>query len=252
MARRRGDPLAKGAWAPAPHGGSCLVCGSPELQQGSRRYCSDRCQVLHHLSRRRGAPDVPRETTCEICGATIDLFVTGKAGRKRRVDTRKCRDCERLRHLRAVQAGLLSVAQVRAMGNDCALCGEKVEWTAPSRSARRPSIDHITPTGCGGTGDLANLQLTHAGCNRKKNMGTVRKAPQSFYWTRDWRRLSKQVRCEEPNCRQCGAPSFATDHIIAIADDGPIWDRANLQALCRSCHMRKSEREYRARCRAIA
>ncbi|WP_341406526.1 HNH endonuclease [Luteolibacter soli] len=38
------------------------------------------------------------------------------------------------------------------------------------------------------------------------------------------------------------APSFQTDHIQPINAGGDKWDRANHQALCHSCHSKKTAR----------
>ncbi|HLF78549.1 MAG TPA: DNA methyltransferase [Dehalococcoidia bacterium] len=50
-----------------------------------------------------------------------------------------------------------------------------------------------------------------------------------------WRKLRRQVLREEPDCRRCGAPSTDADHITPRRQGGSD-DRANLQALCHSCH----------------
>jgi 5-methylcytosine-specific restriction protein A len=54
---------------------------------------------------------------------------------------------------------------------------------------------------------------------------------------------------EQPLCAidGCDAIAVAVDHIIAIEDDGPIWQRQNLQALCSPHHAEKTSREVRAR-----
>lgn len=71
--------------------------------------------------------------------------------------------------------------------------------------------------------------------------------------TRKWRKLRDQVLAEQPNCAGCGrllnpglprdhphAPQV--DHIVPINQGGPIWDRANLQSMCRSCNRAKSDK----------
>ncbi len=61
-----------------------------------------------------------------------------------------------------------------------------------------------------------------------------------------WRALSKQVRMEEPLCRHCllgGRVAAATlvDHIVPILINPDLrLVRSNLQALCASCHNRKT------------
>lgn len=67
-----------------------------------------------------------------------------------------------------------------------------------------------------------------------------------------WRR---QVR-ENANsvCEQCGryAPRGQADHIIAIGDQGALYDPANGQWLCYPCHKTKTIEENRRRNHARA
>jgi len=62
-----------------------------------------------------------------------------------------------------------------------------------------------------------------------------------------WRRLSKQVEYEEAICRSCKQDATGmrgeTDHIKPIELGGAIFDRDNLQRLCKSCHARKSAKD---------
>ena len=45
-------------------------------------------------------------------------------------------------------------------------------------------------------------------------------------------------------CQLCGrAGRLEVDHIIRMAQDGAAWDAANLQTLCRRCHILKSNTE---------
>jgi 5-methylcytosine-specific restriction protein A len=66
-----------------------------------------------------------------------------------------------------------------------------------------------------------------------------------------WQRASKQFLRENPLCRECGnrtppiiKGSQQVDHIIPHRGDMTLfWDRKNWQALCRSCHSRKTATE---------
>ena len=66
-----------------------------------------------------------------------------------------------------------------------------------------------------------------------------------------WRALSKQVRMEEPLCRHClrdGRVTAATlvDHIVPLSLSPELrLDRGNLQALCASCHARKTQADLK-------
>lgn len=63
-----------------------------------------------------------------------------------------------------------------------------------------------------------------------------------FYSSPAWRRLRALVLRERPVCQVagCGRASSHVDHRTAIAAGGARLDRANLMALCHSCHSRKT------------
>lgn len=68
------------------------------------------------------------------------------------------------------------------------------------------------------------------------------------YSTPRWKRLRVAILREEPICRECRrrgqlTPASQVDHIRAIKDGGQPWDKSNLQALCASCHSRKTSSE---------
>ena len=71
----------------------------------------------------------------------------------------------------------------------------------------------------------------------------------AVYHGRRWRRLRLRVlRRDFYRCRECGlAGVLEVDHIRALADGGDEFDPANLQALCRGCHIAKTRRENQAR-----
>lgn len=54
--------------------------------------------------------------------------------------------------------------------NVCGICGKPVDKTLKTPHPLAPCIDHIVPISKGGhPSDIANLQLTHACCNRQKS-----------------------------------------------------------------------------------
>ena len=66
-----------------------------------------------------------------------------------------------------------------------------------------------------------------------------------FYRSHAWKKKRQDFLIEHPFCEECrrqGRLSKATlvDHIIPIRMGGPALDDENLQALCASCHSRKS------------
>jgi len=81
------------------------------------------------------------------------------------------------------------------------------------------------------------------------------KADREHYDLAKWRKLSALYRKTYPFCQAegCGKFSDHTDHINPIRPlhpdrpGGSIFDWDNLQALCISCHGRKTARERRER-----
>jgi 5-methylcytosine-specific restriction protein A len=69
-----------------------------------------------------------------------------------------------------------------------------------------------------------------------------------FYNSAAWRKLSLSFRIDNPLCIECAkkgivSASQVADHIVPIKQGGDRYDRGNLQALCHSCHNRKSAKE---------
>jgi 5-methylcytosine-specific restriction enzyme A len=66
------------------------------------------------------------------------------------------------------------------------------------------------------------------------------------YYTAPWRRLRQQVCLAQAYaCADCGqvTHTLEVDHIRKHEGDPTLfWDRANLQALCSTCHTRKTLR----------
>lgn len=65
------------------------------------------------------------------------------------------------------------------------------------------------------------------------------------YNTTAWRKLRAHVLRQAPLCRLCAGrglavPAVDVDHITPVADGGAPFDQNNLQALCHSCHSRKT------------
>ena len=62
---------------------------------------------------------------------------------------------------------------------------------------------------------------------------------------RAWRALRLVIFARDGwRCRVCGkAGRLEGDHVIPVQAGGDLWDRANLQTLCRGCHLAKSRRE---------
>lgn len=69
-----------------------------------------------------------------------------------------------------------------------------------------------------------------------------------FYQSQPWRALRAAFLREHPLCEACAAKGLVVaarvvDHVRAIKDGGARFDPHNLQALCVSCHNRKTAKE---------
>lgn len=76
--------------------------------------------------------------------------------------------------------------------------------------------------------------------------------------TSRWQRIRAYVLRGNPLCQECRAhgrvePATQVDHVVPVLellranDEERVFDPANLRALCRPCHARKSASERRAR-----
>lgn len=142
----------------------CVVCGATEWRGKGRKVCSGRCKRL--LARNGGQPP-PAIAECVRCGSVIDLTVRGKAGRKKRADTKMCAWCK-ARHGTRHRVSVMDVVAARG-AEPCQICGEEVDLALRHPDLFRASIDHIVPYSRGGTHDLSNLQVVHLYCNYLKS-----------------------------------------------------------------------------------
>lgn len=87
-------------------------------------------------------------------------------------------------------------AVVLANATHCALCGEPLDFTAPPRSPRAPSVDHIVPIkAMAGMAmadqqrlatDPAALRAVHLGCNARRGAGRPTKRPVAHWSAPEW------------------------------------------------------------------
>lgn len=52
-------------------------------------------------------------------------------------------------------------------GDNCWLCGERIDFNAIPNSSRACSLEHLIALSRGGTGSIENLVLCHPTCNRR-------------------------------------------------------------------------------------
>ena len=154
------------AWVDSP---PCQVCGRRGIGPGRSGKCLQ-CRSRENL------------TPCSMCGAMLYRQPSARASRttflcpscrapKRAPKRRRLRPASKLNGDRRRAA---IAALVRRDGNHCALCGDPVRLEGPWRSRMdpaKPSPDHVIPWGQGGTDELANLRLTHLGCNQRRGIG---------------------------------------------------------------------------------
>ena len=60
-----------------------------------------------------------------------------------------------------------------------------------------------------------------------------------------WKMLKAQVRREQPWCAVpgCEQPTRECDHIVPLRDGGELFDRRNVQGLCKKHHSEKTAEE---------
>ena len=63
---------------------------------------------------------------------------------------------------------------------------------------------------------------------------------------RRWSRVRRAVLNRDGwRCRRCRRYGNECDHVTPLDRGGDPWDMANLQTLCRTCHIRKTAAENR-------
>jgi 5-methylcytosine-specific restriction protein A len=75
----------------------------------------------------------------------------------------------------------------------------------------------------------------------------LKKFRRQVYQSKQWKATRQWVLNETPFCAVCDSPANEIDHIIPLSkiymqqlDGNLAYDTSNLQALCKSCHSKKS------------
>jgi len=78
----------------------------------------------------------------------------------------------------------------------------------------------------------------------KKKKATVwgNKRDQKIYKSARWQTVREMMLSEDPFCK-CGRVATVVDHVRPIRQGGSIWDKNNLQTMCRECHNSKTAKE---------
>ncbi len=84
--------------------------------------------------------------------------------------------------------------------------------------------------------------------DKQKAFTGMDKSNRSIYNSIQWRKLRQMILHKQPICVMCEQKNRYTtantiDHILPINKGGAVWAIDNLQALCSSCHNRKSARD---------
>lgn len=90
-----------------------------------------------------------------------------------------------------------------------------------------------------------NKYKIKCGCNPKVHEQPKKTEP--FYGTARWKKFRKWYLSNNPMCETCltnnkFVPAQMVDHIIELKDGGNPLDQKNTQALCWSCHAKKTAR----------
>ncbi|MCA9312292.1 MAG: HNH endonuclease [Phycisphaerales bacterium] len=93
---------------------------------------------------------------------------------------------------------------------------------------------------------------THHARTRPAGAPLDRTSPARRGYDRGWQHLRRWFLMRHPLCQHCQrdgrtTPATEVDHVVPIRAGGARLDQANLQALCKSCHSRKTVRDQRAR-----
>ena len=73
--------------------------------------------------------------------------------------------------------------------------------------------------------------------------GDGRQSASKRGYTKRWRKVRRMVLRRQPLCVWCGDVATQVDHIVAMACGGAQYDMGNLQAMCASCHSKKTANE---------
>jgi len=102
--------------------------------------------------------------------------------------------------------------------------------------------------GCGHVvpyGQLCGCQK-RAAAERKKRFDLKRPSARERGYTAEWETERRKYLSANPNCARCGQPANVVDHIQPHKGNQRLfWNRANWQALCRTCHNSHKQREER-------
>lgn len=115
---------------------------------------------------------------------------------------------------------------------------------------RAPGCDEVAAEGEAHCDEhLAEVKARAAAGKQQAKHSAVARAGAQFYRTKRWKQARLAFLNAHPLCADCGEVGLVVeatevDHVVPHRGDPALmWDRSNWQALCKSCHSRKTARE---------
>ena len=98
--------------------------------------------------------------------------------------------------------------------------------------------------GCG-----ALIEYNERYCKKHKKLNNIlinikRNNIRQYWSSWEWRKIRNEFLRKNSICAICGNEAAEVDHIVPVRLGGTN-DESNLQALCKSCHSRKTAKEGR-------
>lgn len=163
---------------------SCVVCGSPFVNQRPALLCSSECRMAQARSEaaRYYTPTPVRRYECIVCQETFE-----RAGRHGKPQTCSAACQRRLpsaiegkANRRARRRALKRTATVEIVyrrvvydrdGWTCQLCTKPLRRDVRAPHPLSATLDHIVPLASGGDHSYRNIQAAHFICNSRKGIG---------------------------------------------------------------------------------
>lgn len=149
----------------------CIYCGKEFIKTTyDKKYCTKNCSRLDFYYRNKKI----LERKCKECGNSFSTSDSRMQCCSKECSNKKnWRNAYLIRKRRAKSNGLyerdISVnGIIERDGDNCYLCGNKVDRDSHYTSNRYPTIEHVVPLSKGGTHTWDNVKLAHRLCNMYK------------------------------------------------------------------------------------
>jgi len=95
--------------------------------------------------------------------------------------------------------------------------------------------------GCTQPGQAGPYCERHRPVQARADRREASKSWQHLYKSARYQRMRRIFMIKHPYCIRCGLPGTDLDHIVPHKGDATLfWDQKNWQALCKSCHSKKT------------